>query len=178
MVDNSFLLIAITPVTPIADESAKICRLLDHDFDFVHIRHPEITIGQMLKIIEDIPADLRSRIKIHDHHHLAYETGVGVHVNTRGGENVESPFKSTGCHSIQEITRLTPDIYEYVMLSPVFPSISKPGYGPSVDLLNGLKNINPSFPIIALGGVTHEKLSEIKIRGFSGAAMLGAVDWS
>ena len=66
---------------------------------------------------------------------------------------------------------------DYVTLSPVYPSISKPGYESQVNLIAEVRAADKTAlpPLIALGGVTFEKLDELRNAGFAGAAMLGAL---
>lgn len=73
------------------------------------------------------------------------------------------------------------DCYDYVTLSPVYDSISKQGYQAkfspekeSVGIM--LKEAEAAgVHVIALGGVSPEKLGELAEAGFSGCAMLGSL---
>ena len=78
---------------------------------------------------------------------------------------------SRSCHSLEEIDNSKEK--DYLFLSPVYPSISKPGYLPSF-CLNDLKG-KVDGRIIALGGVTPKRLPELFEIGFGGAAMLGLI---
>lgn len=65
---------------------------------------------------------------------------------------------------------------DYVTVSPVFPSASKPGYGPALGL-EGLRALSRAadVPVLALGGVTLETLSGCVAAGAAGAAVMGPV---
>ena len=65
---------------------------------------------------------------------------------------------------------------DYVTLSPIFPSISKPDYGPALGLA-ALREVAAGLPVpvLALGGVTHETVSECLDAGAAGLAVMGAV---
>ena len=66
--------------------------------------------------------------------------------------------------------------FSYGFLSPIFPSISKPGYGGSADRAQvKLFLQQAAVPILALGGVTVNRLQDVKELGFDGAGVLGAV---
>ena len=74
--------------------------------------------------------------------------------------------------------------YEYVFLSPLFDSISKPGYTSKfdgkliADRFQRWKQEGRITPeVIALGGVEAQNVVKLKTLGFSGAAVSGAV-WS
>jgi len=88
---------------------------------------------------------------------------------------------STSVHYLPDILDL-PACFRYVFYSPVFPSISKPGYNPPTDLvtlkqdLEALKGRKAKLPqIIALGGIQAENVKEVKDAGFNGAALMGAL---
>lgn len=91
---------------------------------------------------------------------------------------------STSCHNTEEISKL-PNFINSVFLSPIFPSISKVGHHQTWDFLNLKSQLlhlqesqsDISRQVIALGGVTLEKLPELASWGFQGAAMLGALNW-
>ena len=65
---------------------------------------------------------------------------------------------------------------DYVTLSPVFASVSKPGYGPALGT-EGLRALAAELPIpvIALGGVTEANASACLEAGAAGVAVMGAV---
>ena len=60
-------------------------------------------------------------------------------------------------HSLDEAKRAQTDGANYVLFSPVFESVSKPGYGPPAGLetLRWVCN-QTAIPVLALGGVTQE----------------------
>jgi thiamine-phosphate diphosphorylase len=79
------------------------------------------------------------------------------------------------CHRAEDLARLSNE--DYVTLSPVFPSPSKPGYGPPLgtDGLAHLSTRTPT-PVFALGGVTSpDQVAACVAAGASGVAVMGAV---
>lgn len=170
---NGLLIIAITAPDDVPDEAVQICRILDSgEADLVHVRKPGWTYERTRSLIEKIPPRLRSRIKVHDHFRLSAELGLGgVHLNGRnpvpiaGAESV-----SKSLHDIGQLD--CAGLYDYVTLSPIFDSISKKGYMSAFNLAD-LKGKLTGRKVIALGGVTPDKLTAIKDAGFYGAAMLG-----
>lgn len=169
-----FLLIAITPETPSADEPKRICRLIDAGFSYVHLRHPSLNEEGTKRLLEKIPARYRERVKLHDHHAIAAETGVaGIHLNSR---HPSAPAGyggriSRSCHSIAELSARND--YEYVFLSPIFDSICKQGYRSAFafDALRREEAVDGQ--VVALGGVTAKDISQIRQAGFGGCAFLG-----
>ncbi|MCG8596110.1 MAG: thiamine phosphate synthase [Kiloniellales bacterium] len=65
---------------------------------------------------------------------------------------------------------------DYVTVSPVFLSASKPGYGPALGLagLTALARRAPC-PVVALGGVTAERAADCLRAGAAGVAVMGPV---
>lgn len=164
-------LIAITEPEFFEGENRAICRLLDHGWWRVHIRKPDADVAQVEELLKAVPGRYRASLSLHDHFHLAEKYSIGgLHLNNR---NSQAPLNweglvSRSCHSLEEISYYSG--LDYLTLSPVFDSISKPGY---LGAFNGdvlkefdLKNV------FALGGVTFRQLPVISLLGFSGGAML------
>ncbi|MDO3702561.1 thiamine phosphate synthase [Micromonospora sp. C28SCA-DRY-2] len=79
------------------------------------------------------------------------------------------------CHDRAELGRLTTE--DYVTLSPVHPSSTKPGYGPPLHPrgLAELTKVSP-VPVLALGGIeTPDQVHACVQAGARGVAVLGAV---
>lgn len=169
-------LIAITIPWFYPSEAADIARKLrSGQYSRIHIRKPGAEESMVRKLIEEIPADLRPRLTLHDGFGIASETGIGgVHLNRRNPEPPEEwkGLLSTSLHNLDEVRDLD-ERFDYAFLSPIYPSISKPGYiGQGFDHEELRRTLSPK--IIALGGVTPDRLPELERIGFSGAAMLGA----
>lgn len=175
---GSMKLIAITPPYFYRGEAQAIERALTADggFDRVHIRKPGATESEMRALIDAIDPALRPRLTLHDCLSLAPELGAGgVHLNSRNQSAPEgwSGFVSRSTHSLAEAQEAAATgLYSYIFLSPVYPSISKPGYFPPFTL-DDLRGRLPRG-IYALGGVTRSRLDALEAAGFEGAAMLGA----
>lgn len=168
--------IAITPEKDSANEIQFICRILSEGFDYVHIRKPNSLLREVRNLIESIPQEFHSRLKLHGHFELINEFNIGgLHLNRRcpaPPANCTLTL-SRSCHSIEELAE-TPERYEYIFLSPVFDSISKPGYKAAFndkELTNELRK----YPgkVVALGGITGENMNRVKEYGFAGSAFLG-----
>ncbi|MGW3620720.1 thiamine phosphate synthase [Micromonospora arida] len=79
------------------------------------------------------------------------------------------------CHHQPELDRLTTE--HYATVSPVWPTKTKPGYGPPLgpDGLRKLVEATP-VPLLALGGVeTPEQVTACVQAGATGVAVLGAL---
>ena len=172
------MLIIITPPYSLPDEGRIVNRLFENGLHLLHLRKPGANRNTLERYIRDIRPCFRERIVLHNHFELAEEYGLrGIHLkyNEAGAFTGRERFGhvSVSCHSFEEIDTL-PFEPNYVFLSPIFDSISKPGY---------LSAFSPEFlkenlqkrqiPVIALGGITGEKVAECRQLGFRGIALLG-----
>jgi thiamine-phosphate pyrophosphorylase len=81
-------------------------------------------------------------------------------------------------HSLEELRHAVAAGADYVTFGPVFPSLSKPGYGPAAgDGVADLKAAvcETSCPAIALGGVTAENAAVCRAAGAAGIGVIGAI---
>jgi thiamine-phosphate pyrophosphorylase len=79
-------------------------------------------------------------------------------------------------HSAGEAAALLRTGADYATLSPIFLTVSKPGYGPAIGL-DGLAAAAPAAqgPIIALGGIGEHNAAACLAAGASGIAVMGEV---
>ncbi|MEV6634197.1 thiamine phosphate synthase [Actinoplanes sp. NPDC051470] len=77
------------------------------------------------------------------------------------------------CHSLSEIRRLSTE--DYVTLSPVYSTASKPGYGPALTP-SAAGRLGGGLRWLALGGVTTAaQVRECLAAGAEGVAVMGAI---
>ncbi|HTV46205.1 MAG TPA: thiamine phosphate synthase [Stellaceae bacterium] len=79
-------------------------------------------------------------------------------------------------HSAAEARSLIGAGADYVTVSPVFLTASKPGYGPALGL-HGLAAIVAEVPgpVVALGGITPDNAAACRAAGAAGIALMGEV---
>lgn len=156
-----------------------INRFFRAGLDFLHLRKPSLGAQETERIIMAINERFHHRIVLHDHPVVALQYGCGFQFNNRSNINASSFKKqslsgrsiSRSCHSLGECRQF--GMMDFVTLSPIFDSISKEGYKACLDMdeLSGADLRG----VIALGGVTLDRISDLKLMGFSGAALLGEV---
>ena len=78
------------------------------------------------------------------------------------------------CHDAAELGAAAREGCDWVTLSPVFATQTKPGYGPALGL-DGLAALSGDVPVYALGGVTADRAPGCLAAGAAGVAVLGAV---
>jgi len=74
------------------------------------------------------------------------------------------------CHHPGELKAAAAAGADYATLSPIFPSASKPGYGPA---LGPAALADAPLPVLALGGVGPDNLAACRKAGAAGAALMG-----
>jgi thiamine-phosphate pyrophosphorylase len=81
------------------------------------------------------------------------------------------------CHDAASLAGAAAEGAAYATVSPVFPSRSKPGYGPPLGLA-GLRDLcaGAGLPVYALGGIeTADQAAQCRAAGAAGVAVMGAV---
>jgi thiamine-phosphate pyrophosphorylase len=175
--DKSMNLIVITYETIFDGEASAINRLFERGMETLHLRKPQATKEELGILLSQIDEKFHSRIVLHDHFSLNDSFRLkGVHLNRRNSQcpNRQGLSLSRSCHSLEELENN--DDFNYVFLSPVFDSISKPGYNHAFsqeELRMAKERINEK--VIALGGISSETIPLVKAYGFGGVAVLGAL---
>lgn len=159
-------------------EAEQIVQLLHSSVDLIHIRKPESKAEELERLIMSIPSEYYPRLVLHDHHELAMKYHLhGVHLN---GRNPQPPMGwegsvSKSCHSLEEVKEWK-EKCDYVSLSPIFDSISKQGYHAafsSTEIEEARRVGIIDKKVLALGGVTFNKIDDVLRMGFGGGMILG-----
>jgi thiamine-phosphate pyrophosphorylase len=85
------------------------------------------------------------------------------------------PLVGRSCHSLQEVTSARAEGCDYVMVSPVFPTASKPGYGPALGMTGLAALVAAAPPAYALGGVRPADVAGCLAAGAHGIAVMGSI---
>lgn len=171
------MIVVVTLPTYIDGEAERIVQLLRR-VDLVHLRKPGSTKEELEQLIREIPSEYHNRLVLHDHHELAVKYHLhGVHLNSRNPLPPEGwkGCVSRSCHSLEEIVEWK-DKCDYLSLSPIYDSISKQGYKSAFtreQIDDAVKRGVIDSKVLALGGVTFDKLDEVKQMGFGGGMILG-----
>lgn len=175
---NTIMTIVITLPYFFDGEAEQIVQLLHSSVDLVHLRKPSSKAEEMERLILSIPNEYYPRLVLHDHHELAVKYHLhGVHLNSR---NPLPPSGWTGsvsrsCHSLEEL-KTWKGKCNYVSLSPIFDSISKKGYHAafsSEEIEQARKCGIIDSKVMALGGITFDKMDDVLRMGFGGGMILG-----
>lgn len=176
-------LIVITWPDFFPGEATLLIRLFEAGMQRLHLRKPASGREEVRALLAALPAVYYPRIVLHDHFGLAAEPAWagqlgGLHLNRRNPKVPEgyTGYVSCSCHSLEEVGRQR--ACHYVFLSPVFPSLSKQGYGegfPLPVLREATRAGLIDGRVIALGGISPATLPLLAGTGFGGAAVLGAL---
>lgn len=174
------MIIVITRPGFFEGEAAGIAEMLHGGrADLVHIRKPDADLKAVEQLIRELPHDVYSRLVLHDHYTLARQYGLrGIHLNSRHPEPPDDwagPV-SVSCHSLQELAEQKQKPFIYLSLSPIFDSISKPGYTSAFtpdQLAEAHRQGIIDLRVMALGGVTFDKMPLVRRMGFGGGMILG-----
>lgn len=149
----------------------------------IHIRKPHKTATELAPLIEKLDElTAYARIAIHgvEKAKLAERIQITTHLTGEEREKLlpnrlPSTPRSTSAHSLHEVNLFSPH-FDYLFLSPIFPSFSKPGYKTHWELpALRIAVARAPCPIFALGGINSTRLNEVKAIGFDGIALLGAI---
>lgn len=175
------MIIVITPEKWIQNEVELINELFHEGLDLLHIRKPFISSGEMTDFIQKVNPEFHFQLVLHNHHDLDENFDISrLHFREIDRQNeLYKSFSdkriSTSVHTIESFNQLNED-WEYAFISPVFPSISKKGYGENSTIVNDIKKRNNSnVKLIALGGINENNINKFLENDVDGVALLGAI---
>ena len=154
---------------------------------WISVREKDLPPGEQLDLVRTIagvaPAD--ATVGLHGIPAPGAEGVAAWHLPRRG--DIEEAGRlapevrliGKSCHSLAAAQAAAEAGADYVTLSPVFATDSKPGYGPALgpDLLGkAAAQLRPAgCRLLALGGVTAGTIGACRAAGADGAAVMGAV---
>ena len=180
------MLIIITSPDKIVNETELLNQLFAQGLEILHLRKPSWAKPDFEALLKSINPEHKRKVVLHQFHELAAKYNVkGLHLREENRKQLSiSELKelskelkrknltfSSSFHSIEDVVA-SGNVLDYVFLSPVFDSISKPDYVGSKFNVQSLKR---ETKIIALGGIDASNIHQTKELGFDGVAVLGAV---
>jgi thiamine-phosphate pyrophosphorylase len=152
--------------------------------DFVQIREPDLSASDLSRLVNacvDLAAGSQTRIVVNDRVDVALACGAaGVHlrsdsVPSDAVRQLVPPGFVVGrsVHTEQEARAAAAHV-DYVVAGTVWPTASKPTGHPILGV-DGLRQIAASVrvPVLAIGGVTLERVPEVAAAGAAGFAAIG-----
>ncbi|MDD2366446.1 MAG: thiamine phosphate synthase [Desulfuromonadaceae bacterium] len=153
----------------------------------VQLREKDLSPGELYSLATEmrrLTLDFDARLIINDHPDIAIAVGAdGVHVGVKSLPVAivrsiigQDRFIGYSAHNIDEALRAEADGADFVTFSPVHYTPSKALYG----LPCGIKKLEAAVklvkvPVIALGGISLENITETLSAGIDGVALISAV---
>jgi thiamine-phosphate pyrophosphorylase len=176
-------------VTDRKQAAAPLAGILDAAFAagcrWASLREKDLPAGEQVQLARGLLALARrfdARLTLHGDPNLALAAGVdGVHLPA--GSDVTAARAALGPQKLIGISihgaaeaRMLDRTVDYAVLGPVHATASKPGYGPALEV-EGVRLIVSAtpVPVIAIGGITPERISDVMSAGAAGVAVMGSV---
>ena len=150
--------------------------------NLVQIREKALPTRDLLKLVESAVSageGTATRVVVNDRLDVALAAGAGgVHLGHQSlpaeavRDMVPGAFLvGVSCHSLAEAVAAEQAKADYVLLGPIFETISKLSYGPPLGL-EKLREVatRVKLPILALGGITVERVKPCLEAGATGIA--------
>ena len=184
---KNFLLCYITDRRQLRSVSlaAVIRETVRAGVDIVQVREKDLTSRELITLVEEALSATRepgmggARVVVNDRVDVALAGGAdGAHLAAHSmpvqvvRRFVPRAFLiGVSCHSLGEAMAAESGGADYLVLGPVFETPSKLGYGPPLGL-EKLRNITSRIriPVLALGGITVERIRPCLEAGASGIA--------
>lgn len=176
------MIIVLTPEQTVPNESEILRQLFETGLERFHIRKYWLKDAEMKAYLAAIDSQYHQRLVLHAHYHLAKDYGInrlhfreedrlaGLHMDYINEYNL-----STSVHDIETFNGLGKE-WQYAFLSPMYPSISKQGYGAKHTTLSTLaQRKNTYSQLIGLGGIDALNFREVISSGANGIALLGCI---
>jgi thiamine-phosphate pyrophosphorylase len=154
---------------------------------FIQLREKDLPTRQLLSLADTLRAVTlkgSARLLINDRLDLCLAVRAdGVHLRAnslpvRIARKILGETKLIGVstHSLQEAKRAQQEGADFITLGPIYETSSKAEYGPPLGL-DVLKSIREQIriPILALGGITRERIHEVLEAGADGIALISAI---
>lgn len=170
---------AMHPLVEIAEAAFRAgCR-------WFSLREKDLTSGERRDLLRGLVVlghRFGATVTVHDDIEGAIATGDGgVHLPGGGDpaaarRRLPAGLIGVSAHSPAEAAAQLAAGADYVTLSPIFPTASKPGYGPAagLDALAEASRLSQG-PVVALGGISEDNLRACLDAGARGIAVMGEI---
>jgi len=182
-------IILLSPPQNVENEHQIVAQLFEAGLKCFHLRKPDFSDIEYAQYLAEIPIEYWTRIVLHHHYHLAEQLSLGgVHLTEQSRKTLElstlekkildyqsnNLSVSAAIHESKDLVILG-QWCDYVLVSPVFDSISKVDYKANSDLEVKPYHGKIQSKLFALGGINAENAIAAARKGFEGIAALGYI---
>lgn len=185
----NFRLLLVTDRTLVSDRSfpEAIRQSLQAGLPAVQLRERDLPTRDLLGVAQEIHRLTSSKsvpLLINDRVDLALALQLeGVHLrasslSVSAARRLLGPHRLLGVstHSVEEVRRAQADGADYVVVGPVFDTPSKRAFGAPLGLSRLADACGAvSIPVFAIGGITADRIAEVREAGAWGVAMIGGI---
>jgi thiamine-phosphate pyrophosphorylase len=153
----------------------------------IQLRERDLPTGELLSLaqaVREMAAPRAVPLILNDRVDLVLALNLdGVHLRSdslpvSSARRLLGPGRLIGIstHSIEEIRQANQDGADYIVFGPIFDTPSKRSFGPplGLDLLAAVCR-ESTVPILAIGGITLERVHDVRRSGAHGVAVIGAL---
>jgi thiamine monophosphate synthase len=181
----------ITQERFVNNEASIVNEMFRGGLNYLHVRKPGSSKSEFRKFLNQVDESFHKRLVLHEHQELCTDYEIKI-VQFTKRQWKKDYFKMwllwkylnfkihdlESTYSFHEMSTLLKDhsTYRHVFLSPIFESISKPGYESKFNnsfLVDSLKKTK--HKVFALGGIDETKIKTVHEMGFGGVGVKGAV---
>ncbi|WP_052668380.1 thiamine phosphate synthase [Nitriliruptor alkaliphilus] len=155
-----------------------VAAAVDAGADTVLLRERDLPRNERCRLALDVAAVARrggARFLVSSDPAMAAAAGAdGLHLTAT--DPVGAGWHGRSCHDADALERAANTGAAYATLSPVAPTASKPGYGPTIGVEGTAELASGApLPVVALGGIDPATAFELHEAGVSRVAVMGAV---
>jgi thiamine-phosphate pyrophosphorylase len=151
----------------------------------VHLREKDLGGRALLDLARPLAAVCHAhgqRLLVNDRLDVARAAGAdGAHLPAAGVAPADArrllgpgALLGVSCHSPEDVARARDGGASFAFLSPIYDTPSKRAYGPPIGLAALRAAAALGLPLVALGGVTPERVPELRAAGARGVAAIRA----
>ncbi|WP_214809431.1 MULTISPECIES: thiamine phosphate synthase [Exiguobacterium] len=174
-------LISTGSIHPI--DEIKTFQSLQPYTDQLHLREPNLSAAELLDLIDALLAHGYSldQLTVHDRVDVAHVAGIGVQLTRRSlrVRDVRRHFPDLvigkSVHSLAEALAAEAEGADRLLYGHIYSTASKPDLPPrGIDALKQVVTFTTK-PVIAIGGITPDRIPEIAATGATGIAVLSGI---
>lgn len=179
------MLVTDRSLCPGGSLTARVARAVAGGVDIVQLRERDMLAGELLSLALELreATEGRSLLVVNDRADVALAAGAdGLHLPERGLPVAaarrllgEGRLVGRSVHSLAEAVRAAEEGADYLVVGSIYATRSHPGASPAgLGLLREVA-ARVSLPVLAIGGITAERVAEVVQAGASGVAVISAV---